>query len=460
MDKKPSRSTREPADISEELHSLSKSLRVLKGHLTRTIRRLDDTVDFARAQGPSDPISRAIERRADDVEARARAVEEAYLNLEKVDPTNAESYNDDAEREARRADESITASWQALSELRAALNTQPVQVDQASDQANDQSTTHPQSNSRQASVLRPFTLRREHKPVELSKWIKLLTVYFDASAFNQSSIQVLQQYALACLDLYLTCQIERDITTTMPIFGDANSVIALIHAFFNKRYPIFTRRLEYYRTKQDQGQTASAWAKELLALGDEAELDDMTVDETHAMRVLASVSEGELLDKLLELKNPTLEDILAKIDDYESMVYKKEALDKNKVKSTTSSSVFTTASKTCGNCGRICHSKATCAATNAKCNNCGKTGHFASVCRHGRQKDRPPHGSKAQPTRPRLKKIDDSPRPHNTISTATVGKLFNIDVTKSRPLLAPTPHINVVIKNKNAPVIHVDALPD
>jgi len=110
----------------------------------------------------------------------------------------------------------------------------------------------------------------------------------------------------------------------MPIFSDDNSVIALIHAFFNKRYPLFTKLLSYYHTKQEQGHVASSKPATFLNLCDKAELDTMTVKDTHAI-VLASITNFKLFDKLLELKDPTMEDILAKIDEYKSKIYKKEA---------------------------------------------------------------------------------------------------------------------------------------
>ena len=74
---------------------------------------------------------------------------------------------------------------------------------------------------------------------------------------------------------------------------------------FLLEHSLFARRLAYFQFKRERGQPMSDAVNELSRLGDQSCLEGLTPDDLCVMRYLTITDESELLDKLLEIDEPT-----------------------------------------------------------------------------------------------------------------------------------------------------------
>jgi hypothetical protein len=67
----------------------------------------------------------------------------------------------------------------------------------------------------------------------------------------------------------------------------------------------FSRRLAFFRFKQDKGQSMSDAVNDLQRLGDQSDLEGLFPADLYVMRYLTITDDPDLLDKLLEIEAPT-----------------------------------------------------------------------------------------------------------------------------------------------------------
>jgi hypothetical protein len=81
--------------------------------------------------------------------------------------------------------------------------------------------------------------------------------------------------------------------------------MGLMRDEFLLEHSLFARRLAYFRFKQAKGQAMSDAVNELQRLGDQSCLAGLTPDDLCVMRYLTITDDPKLLDKLLEIDDPT-----------------------------------------------------------------------------------------------------------------------------------------------------------
>jgi hypothetical protein len=178
-----------------------------------------------------------------------------------------------------------------------------------------------------ATDLKPKTpLSREATPVELKIWFKRFTAYYEASQMHRLPILVQHEYFRASLDDYLVERLADRMTPIIPIQapqGD-NSCYALLEEEFFVFHPIYTRRLDFFKSTAAPGESASQWAAQLKRMGDEASIGTLGPDEIFCMRYLVGLTHNtELLNELLKDEDPTRDRFDMIIQRYEQgMVYK------------------------------------------------------------------------------------------------------------------------------------------
>ena len=106
-------------------------------------------------------------------------------------------------------------------------------------------------------TLRPPTLTLQMTPVELCSWTRKFMSFFTTNQFNQASIPEQQAYVRQFIDPDLEVQIGMKIDDTTEIFG-GQGTISYIEDEFALRYPLFSRRLDFFRYKRSKGQTANS----------------------------------------------------------------------------------------------------------------------------------------------------------------------------------------------------------
>ena len=113
------------------------------------------------------------------------------------------------------------------------------------------------------SVLKPETLTTENTPQELRVWIEQFQSYHATSGFDRLEVKSQQAYFKQCLGNSLRFRLERKINDRTPIFGALDSCEAVLKEEFLSRYPLFNRRLTFFRSEQASGQSMSDYVIQL-----------------------------------------------------------------------------------------------------------------------------------------------------------------------------------------------------
>jgi len=66
------------------------ALPALKGHLTCVIKRIEETIRYEHDHGPSTLVLQMLETNVEEINARSKAIEDAFFKLTTIDPTNAD----------------------------------------------------------------------------------------------------------------------------------------------------------------------------------------------------------------------------------------------------------------------------------------------------------------------------------------------------------------------------------
>ena len=89
-----------------------------------------------------------------------------------------------------------------------------------------------------------------------------------------------QGYLLSTLDKDIGRHLRWEITVTTPIFPTAGSVSCfdLLTAYFSQRNPIHLRRQAFFCASQKEDQSVLDFHAHLRSLGNEGDLESMTVE--------------------------------------------------------------------------------------------------------------------------------------------------------------------------------------
>ena len=214
----------------------------------------------------------------------------------------------------------------------------------------------------------------------------------------------------ALLDSNITCQIHPTITDKSPIFGDGGN-IAILTNIFEKHYPLFNRRLNYFKSKQQTGQDTLSWIADVRTLATEASIDKITENVIFALVLIVGINDNSTRDAWFREQKPTLPKLitLAKNESVAAQMRKGQKSthqfinatahqDQSKKKHKKNTSEKTGSQKTCFYCGGNNHyKKKDCSVykKQAPCKKCQKLGHLAKVCRSKTDNSTPNHSTKS-----------------------------------------------------------------
>ena len=256
-------------------------------------------------------------------------------------------------------------------------------------------------------ALKPKVLTRDAKPVELTAWVERFIAYHRSSRLDKCTLLEQQAYFKAFIDAHLNSKLRSKIQNNTPVLDSATDVSCMDHLreVFLVQHPIFSRRLAFYKAKQEPGQEFSDFAAKLERQGDECDLTKVEVDETYVMRYYTACTDVKLQEEFLKIKDPTKEKMLDVVATYEngkrysqSMreagTARANATSSTRGKSRGSSSKGEAPAwkqlksklvreRRCFRCGDSLpknDSDHKCKAIDATCKNCERQGHFAGVC--------------------------------------------------------------------------------
>lgn len=326
------------------------SIRTHKGYFTRDRRLLDD---IAAGEDIDKDMVRSIIK---DLQARVGTIAELYEELVLEDVKVSEEQDQVMEELMIKLGEAARLGATILKRT----DSTPRE-------------THRPPQFRVANDLKPPVLTLESTPPEMRAWIDKFRAYFGAS--HMETLDICEQRA------YFLAMIEGDLLLTMSgriqSHHSIEDCIAILEERFLEIYPLFGRRLAWKQCKKKPSQKLIDYYHQLRRIGNEAELDKLTVEEHHMFElILACKHETELFLRLLEIANPTLEKVLATANAFEAArEIREQAVPRCQVDALVD----------CGVCGRAGHSRGGCPLRDIVCHECGRTGHLARVCRQ-RQK--------------------------------------------------------------------------
>ena len=135
-----------------------------------------------------------------------------------------------------------------------------------------------------------------------------------AATWIWHQIQEQQAYLRMVIDVHLENKIFVDIQEDTPIFGMETQVscMRILEEEFLTRYPLVTRQMEFFESRQQKDQLYSDWSSQLRALGDQASLNELTTVGIYIMRYLTGVADEKRREKFLKETQPAI-DLLDKI---------------------------------------------------------------------------------------------------------------------------------------------------
>ena len=384
-----------PAQV-REYEVAKRSARAHKGWLTRRGEDLRSAATYLRANNSKFAVTQ-VERCWAEYRAKYDDVENAVVKALDKDVLGEEAYWNrilgEISAEKRAATNEVQDAMMGAQQPVAPLQQQPPQQQGA-----------PRSNYLN-DALKPPRLSLDSPPLELRQWCEKLQAFFASNGLERVTLLEQQSYVKSLIDDDLSVKVFVNVDDQTEVFGN-DGVVKLIKDEFLLRYPLFSRRLEFFRYSRGQNQSPSNFVANLTLLGYEADLGKLSQDEIMVFRILTGVKDEQLLTKLLELKEPTFVNVKLKITNYESTKASKAtfkdasrpsyAAAVNQVSSAAHGARPKTQTQgqpksggltphdlknKCGACGSPKHRKKDCErGAGAVCQKCGKTGHYKSVC--------------------------------------------------------------------------------
>lgn len=263
---------------------------------------------------------------------------------------------------------------------------------------NAQAAPAPAGNAvKPVSDLKPQVLAHDSDAATFSIWKRQFRAYFSASNMAVARAADQQAYLLTCLDNDLSKYVMRNSTDTTPILaaGNAHTCTSILNTYFEQRYPALVKRKLFFAARQKDGQTEEDYCEELRSLADEADIANMTLEDSLCLMYITGLRDVELVKRLGEIEDPTIRQmdaiIRAHANSKATTAATSRATKANQGKKSgqpggTPMSDWEKKRRAgiegkCYRCGSNTHRQPACTLDKkTKCTTCKRTGHVASVC--------------------------------------------------------------------------------
>ncbi|CAB4046073.1 Hypothetical predicted protein, partial [Paramuricea clavata] len=292
------------------IESLSASLHSYRGHLSRVINSANKSVsEFIDSQDAA-----SIIERKENVKKYFHKIESLTIAIQELDPSNISKYDMDLTKDEERTDDVI----HALSKAAKAIASPPADV-----------RRHAGSKSRRINdSLKPTVLSKDASPTELRHWIDSFKAYYSSNDMDDFSKEERRSYFKILLDSDLKTRIMAKMNDNTDVFGE-DGCLQLLENDFLGRYPLFSRRLDFFQCQQRNGQAFTDFMAKLKELSRLADLEKLSVEEIFVFCLLRGTTDSTLLDDLLELPEKTLKDVENAGKMYESKLISRSKLNAN-----------------------------------------------------------------------------------------------------------------------------------
>ena len=137
-----------------------------------------------------------------------------------------------------------------------------------------------------AAELKPEKLTHDSSASTFRSWKKGFQAYFDSAQMASLPCTQQQAYLCNCIDTVLRARIDREATSTTPVYSPIKGLytcIAILDGVFLESYPIHVRRKQFFDARQKEGQSTLEFREELLSLLEEADGTNIGCDDLVCM---------------------------------------------------------------------------------------------------------------------------------------------------------------------------------
>ncbi|KAG1696506.1 Transposon Ty3-G Gag-Pol polyprotein [Nymphon striatum] len=378
-------------------------LRGFKGHLTRAEKELDRICSFVEDNSSPRGIS--------ELETSFTKFKQAYSKLEilfdelivsEIDDKVVDGYEGQLAEYSSKIDVYTKRVLHIIGGSRQVPNSQ-----EGSTTSTIIRTDAPVYRPKICETLKPFKLNNVHTPVDLRNWIAKFKAFHSISNLELYTIEEQHMFLLSCVDPKLeTTIVEHDnYNAELHLFGD-DSVITILRDIFDLSFPLFNRRLEFFRYTQASGQKFSDFMLTLKQKGEDADLHSLDIDALYVFRYLMGTNDTILRDRFLKLGNPNLNHLKQEVRSYEAGLQAARAMDEDiniskfvgqrkkktpyhksklkhfEAKTYNQAPIPIEMKGKCWTCGSSKHHTQKCSEdkNSLTCYHCGKQGHMSVIC--------------------------------------------------------------------------------
>ena len=292
--------------LEEALRSYSS----VKGHRTRVEREIGKVLRLLKEQYSATSEER-LNDRIDKLEKHTHRLSDIAEYLISLKYTKARDHHDEVEDFKEILDKCTEEVFVVLHERQVANPAAPAQAI-----AQAPRTTGKAS----AAELKPEKLTHDSSASTFRSWKKGFQAYFDSAQMASLPCTQQQAYLCNCIDTVLRARIDREATSTTPVYSPIKGLytcIAILDGVFLESYPIHVRRKQFFDARQKEGQSTLEFREELLSLLEEADGTNIGCDDLVCMMLQIGLSDGQLRRDLGAIRDPTLRSFNEKLEGYE-----------------------------------------------------------------------------------------------------------------------------------------------
>ena len=302
-------------------------------------------INFSESN-PSSTAVRELEDSLSEIKESHKVIRGKYLEILDTDPMNSDNVKSvESQREA------LYTEYEEISlKIMGAIAsiTKPTEAP-----IRDQPLEAKVNNT-----LKPPILTQENTPAELRAWIEQFRAFFNSSRLETVPVLEQQVYLKICLAPELLLLISSKINPSTTIFG-TNGCVQILQEEFFIIYQLFKRRMEFFQMTQNANEEFSNYAAKLQKVGDEADLERLSVNYLYVYKYICTATDDDLLNKFLAVKKTTRVKLVNVAVHHETSQSTKKSLGSESVAYKTftkpkSTQGYTQASK-CFRCGRSNH---------------------------------------------------------------------------------------------------------
>ena len=366
--------------------SLRASMNSYKGHVTTKINALIDISTFVRGH-PTRMGVQQISNSMAKLEEIHSKLEIVATDLASVDPTQLDNTTAVLEDASNRVTDALKHALETIGIISKAPEPRPP--------GHPNAGPPPTGNSCKINEsLRPFTLKSDHNSLDYADWKLKFKAFASASSLSNAPLMEQRQYLYNCLDSSLSRELRLRVVDDTGLYEE-DGCIEILDDIFERKYPLFTRRVEFHRLTQRKNQSVLDYINTVRRHGDQSEIHNMDADDIYVMRIIQGCADEKVKEQFLRAPDPSLDDLIKIASSMEiaetSANMGMARANKTSYSRPTERSKTDSNDKQCMSCGKYNHNREDCRFRQAECRTCMKIGHIAAICK---SKDPTKDGSK------------------------------------------------------------------